>query len=50
MGVRSIIYSLIISRQAGISQSPGPPEIINLLLSVIYCKFEPGREAEVVPG
>ena len=34
----------------GISQSPGPPEIINLLLSVIYCKFEPGRDAEVVPG
>ena len=35
---------------SGISQSPGPPEIINLLLSVIYCKFEPGRDAEVVSG
>ena len=34
----------------GISQSPGPPEIINLLLPIIYCKFEPGRDAEVVPG
>ena len=34
----------------GIGQSPGPPEIINLLLSVICCKFEPGRDAEVVPG
>ena len=34
----------------GVGQSLGPPEIINLLLSVIYCKFEPGRDAEVVPG
>ena len=24
---------------SGISQSPGPPEIINLLLSVIYCNL-----------
>ena len=25
-------------------------KIINLLLSVISCNFEPGRDAEVVPG
>ena len=30
-------------------QNGKSPEIINLLLSVIYCKFEPGRDAEVVP-
>ena len=34
----------------GVGQSLGPPEIINLLLSVICCKFEPGRDAEIVPG
>ena len=29
-------------------QNGKSPEIINLLLSVIYCKFESGRDAEVV--
>lgn len=34
----------------GSGQSPGPPEIIRIYTFLIYLKFEPSQDAEVVPG